>query len=144
MDLLAEQPVHADLQRVVGDHGQDPGRHPGRPAQAEGDVGVERARAAGVPGHRHEPDREHQQHDPGGQIADRGADAADEHGQRGDAGHHGQRRGRRDDQEGDRADAERVRLEVVGRRRDHAGRPVFGADHRRVTSPHGINRKSFG
>ena len=41
------------------------------------------------------------QHDAGGQIADRGADAADQDGQRRHPGHHGQRGGRGDDQEGD-------------------------------------------
>ncbi len=117
----AEQPVHADLHRVVGHQREDGGGHAGRSAQASGDVGVERAGVGHIPGHRGETDREDGQHDPGDQVRGRRTDAADQDRVGGDPGQDHQGSGSGDDEERDVTGPERPAAQLWL----HGGLPWF-------------------
>ena len=95
--LGADQPVQADLQRVVADERQPRPGQSGRRVQAAGELGVERGAVLDVPAHRHIPDHQQPQHDHDQQERQwhshhaehpvHGGDAADEHCQRGTGRH---------------------------------------------------------
>ena len=70
---VAERAVQADLDGVVGEHGQRGGAEPCGLAEPAGDVGVEGASVADVLAHRGEGDREDGQDRAGYQVAGRGA-----------------------------------------------------------------------
>jgi hypothetical protein len=102
-----EQPVEADLDRVVRDDGHErPGDGP-RGAEPVGEVGVERARVGDEAAHRRVADREQREgHGEDEERQRHSGDAADGERRRHAAAQHGERRGGRHREEDDVHDAE--------------------------------------
>lgn len=104
---VADVPVDRDLDRCVGEQGEERRRESGRFAEAVVDEGEECSRLGHVPGHRGETDREEEQHH-GGDGEHRGeADpVAQQDAERGGAADHGQRGGGGDHHQHDGGHAE--------------------------------------
>ena len=105
----AEEPVDADLHRVVGNQRHPCGADPGGPAQALGNVGVKRAGVADVRAHGRVADGEQRQADTEHDERQRDADVSGDREVAGDAARdHRQRRGGGDDHEDKGGHAERA------------------------------------
>ncbi|MEE3917784.1 hypothetical protein V2I01_00740 [Micromonospora sp. BRA006-A] len=107
MKDLTEQAVQTDLDRVVRRERDSRAGHPAGPAEAVGDVRVERAGVGDVPAHRGVAGGEDGEHGGEEHVSERGADVAADRVHGGDTtAENGQRGGRGDGEEDEVSGAE--------------------------------------